>query len=327
MSIFHFLLAIFCLAAAPRGAAQARQSEGGQAPVGEEMVANLAAGRVVIYVARDAIIIGLHENRCEPETRAPALVPLSSRRVGILLGAVDWMLPDSRTVVLRLDQELPKLAGEITGGKRLQPEQESDLEAIGLALLEPLRLAVERLHQKLDLGPEDPVVELLLVGYVEEYGPEVWSLRYRIVQEPLRTDFWRTRVLRPHYTQLYPPEKGQPRTLVEFRYPPDDKSPTLVELMRSDPRLARLRTADAQMTRAAQQLDKGESNKTPGEDAAQFVRAALAAVAGADTAQGVGIIRERRGFDWLVAPPEPAQKAEEDKKREAGAPTLRKKPL
>ena len=326
LPIFYFLFSIFCTSAG----AQARQSEGGQAPigqppVGDEVVANLAAGRVVIYVARDAIVIGLYENRCEPETRPPVVVPLSGRRVGILLGAVDWQLADSRTSLLRLDQQLPRLVSEVTGMKRLQQEQDSDLEAIGMAMLEPLRAAVERLHHKLAVGPEDPIVELLLVGYLEEYGPEIWSLRYRIVQEPLRTDFWRTRILRPQYTQLYPPEKGEPRTLVEFRYPPEDKSPTMLELLARDPRLARLRTGDLQMTRAVQQLDKGESHKALADDAAVFVQAALNAIIEKDTALGVGLIRERGGFEWRLAPPQRAEKAEEEK-REPGAPTLRKKP-
>lgn len=319
-SIFCFLFSIFWLAPSARA-----QAPVGQPLVGDEVVANLAAGHVVIYVARDAIVIGLYENKIEPDTRPPALVPLSGRRVGILLGAVDWLLPDSRTVFLRLDQQLPRVTGEVVSTKRLQQEQDSDLEDIGLAMLEPLRVAAERLHHKLSLGPDEPFVELLLVDYAAGYGPEVWSLKYRLVQEVLRTDYWRTRVLRPEYAQLYPPEKGQPLTLVEFRYPPEDTSPTVLELLASDPRLAKLRSADVQTTRAIQQLEKGESNKALGDDAALFIRAAVAAVAGPGVAQGVAVIRERTGFEWLLAPPQP-QRTEEEEKREPGAPTLRKKP-
>jgi hypothetical protein len=294
--------------------------------VGDEVVANLAAGRVVIYVAKDAIVIGLYEKRVEPETLPPTVVPLSGRRVGILLGATEWMLADSRTALLRLEQELPRIAGQATAGPRLRQEQDADLEAIGMALLEPLRTAVERLHHGVELGADEPLVELLLVGFAEGYGPEVWSLRYRIVQEPWRTDFWRTRILRPQYTQLYPPEKGEPRGLIEFRYPADDSAPALAELLGGDARLAALRSGNAPAARAAELAMKGESNKAAAEDAIVFVQAALNAVIAKDTALGIGVIRERTGFEWLLAPPRRVQRAEDEKPREPGAPTLRKPP-
>ncbi len=196
-------------------------------------------------------------------------------------------------------------------------------------MLEPLRNAAQQITRKMDLAPEEPIVEMLLVGYEEQYGPEVWLLKYRMAQDPLRGDYWRTRVLRPSYDQLYPPEKGQPRTLVEVRYPPEDKGPSLLELLQqSDARLTPLRTSNAQAVRASGMLSRGESNKAQLDDAVVFLRASLDAVAQPNTIQAVAIIKERTGFEWILAPPQAPEKAEESesKPREPGAPSLRKKP-
>ncbi|MBI1738393.1 MAG: hypothetical protein HYR58_04015, partial [Acidobacteria bacterium] len=198
---------------------------------GQEVVANLAAGRVVIYVAKGGIAIAANESRVEAESRPPLVAQLSAKRIAILLGAAEWVRPGTGRPPLRLDHELPRaVSTQIPAGPRLQQEQATDLEPIGAALLEPLRLVVPQLTRKMNLPPEDPLVEMLLVGIDEEYGPEVWLLKYRLAQEPLRGDYWKSRVLRPSYTQLYPPEKGQPRTLIEVRYPPEDAGPALLEL-------------------------------------------------------------------------------------------------
>lgn len=293
-----------------------------------DVVANLAAGRVVLYVAKDGIAIGAVEQRVEAGSRPPLVIPLSERRVGILLGAVEWVSPASSQPPVRLDRELPRLANEAARPHRAaESEQASDIESIGVAFLERLRAAVTQLHRKLELQPEEPLVELLLVGYAENYGPEVWSLRYRVAQEALGGKYWRTRVLRPSYTQLYPPEKGQPRTLIEVRYPPDNSQPALADLLReNDPRLARLSNADQQMARAAEHLAHGESQKSSADDAAAFLRAALPAVAAVQTKLVLGVLHEEHGLEWVLAPPELPQKAEEGKPREPGAPTLRKPP-
>ncbi len=318
-AIFHFLFSIFYFLPLTVCAQEA----------GQEIVANLAAGRVVIYIAKDGIAIAANETRVEADSRPPLLVQLSARRVAILLGAAEWVLPGSGRPPLRLDLELPRaLANPTLAGPRLQQEQTSDLEPLGLALLEPLRTVVPQLTRKMDLGADDPLVEMLVVGYVEEYGPEVWLLKYRLVQEPLRGDYWKSRVLRPSYTQLYPPEKGQPRTLVEVRYPPEDVGPALLELLQqSDARLTPLRTSNAQAARASEKLAHGESNKALIDDAVVFLRASLDAIALPNTLQIVGVISEKRGFEWVLAPPAAVlQKAEDVKPREPGAPSLRKKP-
>lgn len=294
---------------------------------GQEVVANLAAGRVVIYVARDGIVVGTVEQRLEPGSRPPLVIPLGERRIGILLGAAEWSAPALGQPPVQLDRELPRLAAE-SAPRRLQDDsfQASDIESLGVAFLERLRVVAGQLHSKLDLQPDEPLAELLLVGYTEQYGPEVWNLRYRVVQEVLRGNFWRTRVMRPSYTQLYPPEKGQPRTLIEVRYPPEGSDPTLLELLqKNDPRLSRLRIADPQMIRATEHVARGETHKAPAADAAAFLRAALPIIAEPDANLVLGIIREESGLEWILAPPEPLEKADKGKPREPGAPTLRKK--
>ena len=298
---------------------------------GQEVVANLATGRVVIYVAKDGIAIAANESRVEAETRPPLVALLSSKRIAILLGAAEWVHPSTGRPALRLDIELPRAIRNLVpsaAGPRLQQEQATDLEPIGLALLEPLRTVVPDLTRKMNLREEDPLVEMLLVGYEEEYGPEVWLLKYYLVQEPLRGDYWKSRVTRPSFTQLYPPEKGQLHTLVEVRYPPEDAGPALLELLQqSDARLTPLRTSNAQVARAAEKLTRGESNKALLEDSLVFLRATLDAIAAPNSTQIVAMISERRGFEWVLAPPDAVmQKAEEAKPREPGAPSLRKPP-
>jgi len=319
-AIFYFLFSIFYFLPCALRAQEA----------GQEVVANLSAGRVVIYVAKDGMVIAANESRVEADSRPPLVVQLSPKRIAILLGAAEWVQPGTGRPPLRLDIELPRAIGKrMPPDPRLQQEQISDLEPIGTALLEPLRTVVPQLTRKMNLAPDDPLVEMLLVGFEEEYGPEVWLLQYRLAQEPLRGDYWKSRVLRPSYTQLYPPEKGQPRTLVEVRYPPEDAGPALLKLLQqSDARLTPLRTSNAQVARASEKLARGESNKALLDDAVVFLRASLDAIAEPNTLQIVGVISEKRGFEWILAPPAaaPLQKAEELKPREAGAPTLKKKP-
>src|SRR5258707_1058924 len=82
----------------------------------------------------------------------------------------------------------------------------------------------------------------VIIGFApNHYGPEVWTVEYRIQQEQVgvRAEYWQTRILRPRFTQLYPPEKHAPRTIVEARYPSNVKAPTVMEMIQgNDPRVA-----------------------------------------------------------------------------------------
>ena len=190
-------MAALCLVAACSARAQVRE--------GDEVVANLAAGRVVVTVAKDGILVGAIEQPLEANSVSPRLVSVSGSHVAILLGAAEWILPGSKTV--RLERSVPRLTGDPSRAAANDPEAASDIEQIGVGFLERLRPLVEQLHHRIDLGPDEPILEILLVGYAADYGPEVWLLKYRVVQEALRGDYYRTRPLRPSYTQLYPPEK------------------------------------------------------------------------------------------------------------------------
>jgi hypothetical protein len=302
---------------------------------GQELVANLAAGRVVIAVVKDAILIGTIENPIEAETRPPVPVQIETSRVGIILGSVDWFSPSSRQEVARLDKELPHLKaysvavtphlGQSQGG-----DEAADIEATGQGLQQRLNDIANGLHARVDLPANEPVAQLIVADYLGGYGPEVWQLTYGMKQEQQKGDYWNTRVLKPTYLQFWPPEKGQPRTLVEFNYPPENAPPSLLELLRQkDPRLEKLRNSDPQMALVATELLQGESNKLYAADTTQFLRAALDAITGPKSRQTMAIIGIEKGFSWVLPPPAepvPARPAEAEKQgeRPADAPSLLK---
>ncbi len=296
----------------------------------QELVANLASGRVLMCVTKDGIFVSVVENKVEPESHPPIVMPLSGRRIAVLLGATEWLDPSSGEKPLLLAEELPKLIGAVATGPRLQQEQGNDIEKLGIALLEPLRSITRKLHRKIDLAEDEPLLELLLVGYAEDYGPEVWHLKYRITQEALRGEYWQTRILRPSYNQLYPPEKGQPRTLMEVEYPPQrEPAPTTLALIQQgDPRLAALGQSSPPAAKALDSLLRGESHKAPMAEVSELLRAALNATTPPEQSQIIAVISERNGFQWVLAPPQPVHKAEEGTPgaRPAGAPSLKKKP-
>jgi hypothetical protein len=294
----------------------------------DEVVANLAAGRVVIAVVKDAILVGTVENPIEVGAHPPIPVPIATDRLGVLLGAVDWLSPSSHQELARLDQELPHLRshliapephiGVVEGGG-----EASDIEAIGQGLLERLDQVAPDLHSKVDLPETEPLAELIVVDILPGYGPEVWQLSYGIEQEEDDNDYWSTRVLRPSYLQFWPPEKGQPHTLVEFAYPTDGAPPTLLELLRNrDPRLEKIMSSDPKMATLANRLLEGESNKISAADATQFLRAALDAIAPPNARETMASITEDNGFTWILAPPPEPKAATSLNERPADAPTL-----
>lgn len=294
----------------------------------QEVVVNLSAGRVIVCVAKGGMVVATVQKRIEAESRPPVLAQLSAKRVAIFLGAAEWVSPAGEPPV-RLEREMRGVMGGLASGPRLSQEQANDLEGLGMGLLEPLRKAAQRLVMKVDLQRDEPLLDVVLAGYLDEYGAEAWTLRYRAVQEPLRGEYWQTRVLRPIYTQLYPPEKDQPRTIMETRYPPEDDAPLLLDLLRAnDPRLARLRNADEKSSEAAVKILEGESHKAPLEGVVALLRGALTATLAEDETLAFGVVNERDGFTWIVSPPEPVQRVEEGEKKErpAGAPTLRRPP-
>ncbi len=296
-------------------------------PAEDEIVANLAGGRVIIHVARDTIVFAAVDQPIEANSIPPRVMDLDSTHVAVLFGASEWRLPADPKPV-RLDRNFQRVGGR---DSRYQApgEAEPDLESIGIAFLEKLRPLVSQLHHKIDFRPEDPLFEAVIIGYApNQYGPEVWTVEYRIQQEEIATrgDYWQTRVLRPRFEQLYPPEKHAPRTLVETRYPADSKGPTLQMLIEgNDPRMARLGSEDQRFAKVLETIGKGQAQKAVAADAADFLRAAIPLIApGARFV--LGTMGEAHGFEWVVQPDEPVQKVKEDKDRPPDAPTLRRKP-
>jgi len=296
----------------------------------EEIVANLAAGRVVIAVVKDAIIVATLENPIEVQTRPPTPVQLSSRRAGVILGPVEWFSPSSQQELAQINRELPHLrAREIAHTPHLGQTQEgaeaTDIEAVGQGLLERLNEVVQDLHERISLPAGEPFVELIVADFQPGYGPEVWQLTYPLKQSPERGDFWDTHVLRPTYLQFWPPEKGHLHTLVEFHYPSGDASPPLLDLLRqNDPRLQKIRT-DPKMAEVAQRFLDGQSGKITAGDATQLLRAVLEAIAPPKARETMCSIGFETGFEWILQPPpEPKRPpSQKEKERPADAPTLR----
>lgn len=296
----------------------------------DEVVANLAAGRVAVLVARDGIAIATAQSQLEPGTLPPLIVPLGGLRVAVLLGPAEWVWPDSDRPPLRLDVELRRSAHANRGiSSQNYAMPATDIENIGLGFLEPLRNAAALLHGPLHLQPQEVFAEVVLADYAPNYGPEVWSLRYRAEQELLRGDFYRTAVHRPEYVQLYPPDRGQPKTLMESSYPPHDPGePPILELLKAnDSRLAPLREADPGMGRAADLLLRGESQKIKIDDGLELLRAAFQAITPPGARQMIVVITEQEGLKWVLGSAELAPLTpQQQKESESGAPSLRKKP-
>ena len=299
---------------------------------GGEIVANLATGRVIFCVTHDAIVVAATAGGGEVGSRPPAVLPVSSGRIGVLLGAIDWTTPDTAKV-MRLDSELPAAAANALRRPKEKPAQEpSEIEAIGVGMLEQIRPLVDQIHHKLDLAPDEPIVEMMLVDYVIDYGPEIWNLQYRVRQENLGNDFWQTRIVRPAYVQLYPPEKGQPHTFIEADYPSTIPELKLAErVARPDPQLDRIAHSSREISAAVAFIAAGNSAKAAPSPTSDFMRAAIPLAGGNEQTLVMALLDMNRGFQWVLAPQEsiPPGKTQTQPGRsqpsEPDAPSLRKR--
>jgi hypothetical protein len=290
----------------------------------EEIVASLAGGRVIVHVAKDTMIFAAIDQPVESNSIPPRVAGLDSSHIGVLFGASEWRVPADPKPI-RLDRNFQRI-----GGVREDPtpaEAEPDLELIGTAFLEKLRPLVGQLHHKVDFSPNDAVFEMVIIGYAPgDYGPEVWVVEYHMEQQEVATrgeEYWQTRLLRPHFTQLYPPEKHAPRTLVETRYPAGLKGPTLEEMIKSnDPRISSV-LQNGRFAKVLENLRGGSAQKAAPADSVEFMRAAVPVIAG-NSSYVIGTMEEQRGLNWVVPPTEPVEKAQEDKNRPPDAPTLRR---
>jgi len=318
VSLCFFFLACTALVQVPR--AQERER-------GDEIVANLAGGRVIIHVARDKIVFAAIDQAVEPNSIPPRVLSIDHSHIGVLLGASEWRIPADPKPV-RLDKDFPRVPGRNPHYAADPDEVAPDLDVIGIAFLERLRPLVSQLHHKIEFKPDEALFEVVIIGFApEDYGPEVWTLEYRIQQEEIATrgDFWQTRLLRPRFTQLYPPEKHAPKTLVEIRYPETLQGPTLQQLIQgNDPDIEKVSRGDPKFTKVAESIDRGQANKAAPEDATDFLRAVLPLIS--EKARFILGTMTEGGFDWVVPPDEPVEKAKEDKNQPPEAPTLHRKP-
>ena len=302
----------------------------------QEVAVNLTEGRVVVCATKDAIVLAATDTRGETGSRPPDITILSALRIGVILGADEWVLPDSKDKPVRLDEEFTKLVAAALnyGDAKDQSFRASDIESIGIALLERIRVLAGQLHHKINLGEDEPLIRIVLAGYVPNYGPEAWVLDYRIAQDALGNGVWRTRVLRPSYNQLYPPDKGQPKTLMEVRYPPENRAkgdPELLDLLQqNDDRLAKIRGANELEAKSVAFVVQGQSQKSDEAGFVTFLKAALPAVTPPETKLTMAMVDYDRGFQWILAPPKPptappGQAPRGETPEEPERPTLRHK--
>src|SRR5207302_8426464 len=114
-------------------------------------------------------------------------------------------------------------------------------------------------------------------------APEVGAGEYRSARQQVATrgEYWQTRVQRRRFTQLSPPEKHAPRTIVESRYPQDAKGPTLAEQIQgNDPHITHLGSAEPRFAKVLENINRGQAQKAAPMDSADFMRAVLPLVAG-----------------------------------------------
>jgi hypothetical protein len=296
----------------------------------DEIVANLAGGRAIIHVAgNDTILFAAIDHPIESKSVPLRVAAIDSRHIGIFFGASEWQVP-AQPRPIRIDRDIPHLVA-VNPNTAPISDADQDLEQIGVAFLEKLRPLVSQLHHPIDLKPDEPLFQIVLVGFAPQYyGPEVWLIDYQVEQSAVgsREDYLQTRLLRPHFTQLYPPEKGRPKTLIEVRLPPDlPDIPLLGLIQQNAPPIARLRMSDQRMSKVIEQIQRGEAQKADPTAAADFLRAALPIMAG-NASFILGSINETAGFQWIVPPEEPREKEKtaEDKNRPPDAPTLMRKP-
>jgi hypothetical protein len=295
-----------------------------------EIVANLAGGRVIVHVAKDDLILfATIDHPVEAGSPPPRILSLDTTHIGILLGASEWReTADPKPI--RLDRDY-RAVGQRDSHYADPSGAEPDLETVGVTFLERLRPLTSQLHHKIEIKKDDPLFEIVIVGFgANHYGPEVWTVEYRIEQVEIgtREGYLQTRILRPRFEQLYPPEKKAPRFVVETRYPDSFTGPTVMELIQGgDSRVGKLRSSDPKIEKAVDLISRGQAQKADDVASTDFLRALLPLIS--DKASfALGKMQEQGGFDWIVPPEEPIEKTKggEDKDRPPEAPSLHKRP-
>jgi len=305
----------------PRAIAQSRSQD-------NEIVTSLTGGRVILHFAKEAILFAAVDQPVEQGAPPPRVVDVDSQHIAILFGASEWRsLADPKPI--RMDRNIQRIAGRDPRDGSYGGEADPDLEQMGIEFLEKLRPLVSQLQRKIDFPADQPFFELVVIGYgPKNYGPEAWTVEYRITQQLLTSqeNFWQTRILRPRFTQIYPPEKHAAKTLVEAVFPSDAQGPTLQTLLEgNDPRFSGFRS-DVKLSKALDLIIKGQAQKVEPADGTELLRSAVPLLYPKQNFF-LGKMEDQRGFAWILPPEEPLEKAEkDDKNRPAEAPSLRKRP-
>src|ERR1700731_964977 len=141
----------------------------------DESVANLAGGRAIVHVAKDVIVFAAIDQPVERNSIPPRVMDLDATHIGVLFGASEWRIPADPKPI-RLDRNFQRVARADSRYQAAPGEGETDLETIGIAFLEKLRPLVSQLHHKLEYSADDPLFQIVIIGYApNDYGPEVWS--------------------------------------------------------------------------------------------------------------------------------------------------------
>jgi hypothetical protein len=300
----------------------------------DEIVATLTGGRVIIHATQESITFVALDEPIEAGSVPPRVMSLDSRHVAVLLGSSEWRMPADPNPI-RMDQGYTRTGGpDPRYQSSYSGEAEADLEQMGVAFLEKLTPLAARLHHKLDFPADQPLFEMVVIGFgPRDYGPEVWTVEYRMAQTNVATrgDFWQTRVLRPRFVQVYPPEKHDPRKLVETCYPGTCKGPTLQQLLEgNEPGLEKLAKSDSKVAKAVAVITSGQAQKAVRQEADTFLRAAVPLIY-PDRHFVMATFEEEHGFQWIVPPNEPMERAKvvkdakEDKNHPTEAPSLRRR--
>src|SRR5260370_27589024 len=148
----------------------------------DEIIANLAGGRAIVHVAKDVIVFAAINQPVEQNSIPPRVMDLDTTHIGILFGASEWRIPADPKPI-RLDRNFQRVARADSRYQSAPGEGETDLDTIGIALLEKLRPLVAQLHHKLDFSPADPIFQIVIIAHApNDSGPDLSPLDYRMVQ-------------------------------------------------------------------------------------------------------------------------------------------------
>jgi hypothetical protein len=129
--------------------------------------------------------------------------------------------------------------------------------------------------------------------------------------------------MRPAYIQLYPPEKGQPRTFVETDYPANIAALNLAQRVeQADPQFTRIANASRETSEAISAIAAGNSTKARTSPTSDFIRAAIPLAGGDQNSLVMALLDMNRGFQWVLAPQQPIPPGK-TQPTEPDAPSLR----